>query len=472
MRTETSLVLLGLLVLAGAARSTAYVEDEFQEAVPYVGWQDYVLLACSLVNGIGMCLFLAPKHFPMKKLVLKQLGDPDTALNRWAGRCFSVQMPFLIFFLVTTAGGHARTSAGSSRTPSSSSSSSQELVHVPTTTVIDLPSDEEEPVFAQTVRDAVDSFDDDEATQLEEGEARVRRYYLTILNLVCVLVLRRLLDLLRNNFQQVWELEDSAEERDILEFTPPPLALLSAKVLPMMELFNPQVFDIDNVPATGPCLLVGNHALFGLDMPLLLHSVYKSRGVYVRGLADHLHFTLPGWSALLSYFGAVDGTPRNCAALLGSGCHVLVYPGGAREVVDNAYELKWGNRLGFVRQACKNNSPIVPVATVGTNEMLDIVHRLPLGWLIGREDLSLPVLKPNLTIQRIYYKFGTPIEPRDFFPSSQIDLDNQEALLQIRDRVKLELERLIAELQEFQSNDPQRFFTERRRGDQTAEKSD
>ena len=135
--------------------------------------------------------------------------------------------------------------------------------------------------------------------------------------------------------------------------------------------------------------------------------------------------------------------------------------GGAHEVMSTDYQLQWKNRLGFVKQALKHKAPIVPVATVGTNDMLNVVTEIPIGWLTGHHDLNLPILKPNMTVQRIYYRFGKPIYPETFFPSGNIDHTNEEALMSIRDAVKAELEEMIDELRKYQANDPQRYLSDR-----------
>jgi len=46
---------------------------------------------------------------------------------------------------------------------------------------------------------------------------------------------------------------------------------------------------------------------------------------------------------------------------------VLVMPGGVREALkprELRYRLLWGHRYGFVRAALRNQTPIVPVASV------------------------------------------------------------------------------------------------------------
>ncbi len=60
-----------------------------------------------------------------------------------------------------------------------------------------------------------------------------------------------------------------------------------------------------------------------------------------------------------------------------------MYPGGAREtfkrVGETKYKLEWGAKLGFAKAAIRHGATIIPVGSVGTEDMLDVVYDLPLG---------------------------------------------------------------------------------------------
>ena len=84
-------------------------------------------------------------------------------------------------------------------------------------------------------------------------------------------------------------------------------------------------------------------------MSLLIAHLYKKKGIFLRGLADTLHFDLPVWGQILTAAGAVVGTRSTCHALMEAGESILVYPGGANEVFKKAgadkYELQWKGEL-------------------------------------------------------------------------------------------------------------------------------
>eukprot|EP00937_MAST-01D_sp_MAST-1D-sp2_P002695 g2695.t1 len=222
--------------------------------------------------------------------------------------------------------------------------------------------------------------------------------------------------LARNNATALVALEQSAIDRDYLQFTPSDtsLRLLNATYA---TAFRPLLLNEGNIPAERPLLFVGNHPVLALDAPVLVAELYKRTGLYLRVLADHSHFEIPGNAALLrSVVGAVDGTRRNCAALFDAGQCVLVYPGGARETfkrtTDEKYALEWGRKLGFAKMAVDHGVTIVPVCSVGTEDMTHIVYDLPLGWVpvpfLWGSDRTLPLFTPT-TPQRVYFGFGRPI---------------------------------------------------------------
>lgn len=153
--------------------------------------------------------------------------------------------------------------------------------------------------------------------------------------------------------------------------------LLRTVLAPWRKLTDPWFHGLENIPADGPVLLVGNHSTYAfVDMPLMFEEIHRVRGRFVRGLADHAHFVVPGWRDVLTRGGAVRGTRENCRVLLGAGEAVLVYPGGGREVAKRKgekYQLLWKQRTGFARMAIEAGCPIVPFGAVGAEESYEIL---------------------------------------------------------------------------------------------------
>jgi 1-acyl-sn-glycerol-3-phosphate acyltransferase len=268
-------------------------------------------------------------------------------------------------------------------------------------------------------------------------------------------------------------MSDSAMTTGAVPTPPRPETLrrLSLLLAPARRLLNPKVFGAEHLPDRG-VLLVGNHTLLGLlDAPLLCAELWD-RGIGVRVLGNHAHFRLPRWRDLLLAAGVVPGTPAVAEELMRRGETLLVFPGGGREVAKRKgekYQLLWAERMGFARLAVAHGYPIVPFATVGAEDALDVVldndhpvlapARRLFERLSGSPDLfplvrgigPTPIPRP----ERQYYWFGPAIETADIAPT------DDRAVAALRDETRTAIEGGIAFLQEQQRTDPQRSVLRR-----------
>jgi 1-acyl-sn-glycerol-3-phosphate acyltransferase len=257
-------------------------------------------------------------------------------------------------------------------------------------------------------------------------------------------------------------------------FAPPTQAALG-RVLRLLEPFRrlvaPKVYGSENLPRNG-AMLVGNHTLIGLlDAPLLCAELWE-RGIAVRVLGNHAHFKLPRWRELLLSVGVVPGAPSIADELMRRGETLLVFPGGGREVAKRKgekYQLIWGDRMGFARLAVKHGYPIVPFASVGAEDALDIlvdtthpvvapVQRL-FERVSGSPDL-FPIVRgigptPIPRPERQYYWFGAPID------TAAVAVTDDQTIGDIRDRTKAAIEQGIAFLLSEQAADPNRSLVKR-----------
>jgi 1-acyl-sn-glycerol-3-phosphate acyltransferase len=271
-------------------------------------------------------------------------------------------------------------------------------------------------------------------------------------------------------------LTDGAE----LDHRPGAAELRLARTLlePWRALTDPQFLGLENIPAEGPFVLVGNHTIFGLlDLPLMVDGIARERGRFVRGLAEHAHFAVPGHRDLLRHFGAVRGTRENCRALLAAGEAVLVYPGGGREVAKRkgeAYTLIWKQRMGFARMAIEAGCPVVPFGAVGAEESYEILIdadspvlapvRSVVERLGGRWELTMPVARgigPTALPrpERFYFGFGEPVETTSLSGRA----DDERAQRRVRDRVRSRVEDQIERLHAHRDSDPDRDLLARLR---------
>ncbi|MFC9896289.1 lysophospholipid acyltransferase family protein [Nocardia sp. NPDC127579] len=256
--------------------------------------------------------------------------------------------------------------------------------------------------------------------------------------------------------------------------------VIEAITAPTRAWTSPIFHGLDNIPAEGPVLLVGNHTLTGgLDAPLLLPEVLRQRGRLLRGLAEDVLIRVPGLREFLQHFGIVRGNRRNCMTLLRRGEALIVFPGGGREAVgrkgEQKYTLDWRGRTGFAHMAIETGATIVPIAMIGGDDVYDIVldgrHPMmtPLRKVVEaiglKSDLTPPLIRgigPTLIPrpERFYFSAGAPIDPEPWRAA-----DNPEAAAtELRDVVRKALEEEIRFLLAERAKDPGRTLAGRLRG--------
>lgn len=213
-----------------------------------------------------------------------------------------------------------------------------------------------------------------------------------------------------------------------------PDELMFARLSKLIQYyFKPTVIGLENIP-NEPTLFIGNHAMFGLDGLILMPTVYKETGRFLRAMGDKAWFqTATGEK--MAKGGMVLGNPEVCSALMKNGHDLLVFPGGAGEAnkrAEEKYTLKWRERYGFVRMAAQHGYNITPFGTVGPDDWWDhaiegedllnskLVKLLQKRGLVGdiRPDIMPPIPKGlfNTLLPKpepCYLAFGEPIEVPD-----------------------------------------------------------
>lgn len=200
-------------------------------------------------------------------------------------------------------------------------------------------------------------------------------------------------------------------------------ALVMATVL-YRYYFRVEVFGIGNLPP-GRALVIANHAgQVAIDAAMIgVATVLEADPPrIVRGMGEYWLPTLPFISEAMVRTGSVVGTPKNCRDLLAQGEAVIAFPEGVRgmnKLFSERYRLQHFG-YGFMRLALATDTPIVPVAVVGSEEQAPGIANLkPLARLLGMPAFPItptfPLLGPlgllPLPVKyRIY--FGTPMNFR------------------------------------------------------------
>lgn len=181
----------------------------------------------------------------------------------------------------------------------------------------------------------------------------------------------------------------------------------------LVPFYRYRAFNTNNIPKTGPVLLVSNHQSF-LDLPII--AMACTRRHYVP-LARSTLFNHPAFAWLIRNLNAipvVQGTSdiaamRKCIKELANGHVLLIFPEGQRTECGKIGTFQTGTMLVIKRA----KPTIVPVAVDGGYDI----------WKIGQA-------RPNLR-GRLGVTFGKPI------PSEKIiEMGADKGLAFLRDEVE------------------------------------
>ena len=141
----------------------------------------------------------------------------------------------------------------------------------------------------------------------------------------------------------------------------------------MGTYFRGEVRGLDNIPDTGPALLVGNHS----GGTMIADTFVFSTAFYTRfgpdrrfhQLAHDIAARVPATG--ISRWGTVAASHENARKAFEMGAPVLVYPGGDYETFRPTWHsdrIEFGGRKGFIKLALQQGVPIVPVVAIGGQE--------------------------------------------------------------------------------------------------------
>ena len=157
----------------------------------------------------------------------------------------------------------------------------------------------------------------------------------------------------------------------------------------LLAIFRPWVVGLEHVPKQGPVILASNHLSFidSIFLPLVVDRpvVLLAKSEYFTGKG------LKGWATRL-FFQAANQLPidrsggKASEASLNTGLRVLregsilgIYPEGTRSPDGRLYR----GRTGVARMVLEAGVPVVPVAMIGTAEVMPIGTRVPKVRRVG-----------------------------------------------------------------------------------------
>uniref|UniRef100_A0A182S785 Phospholipid/glycerol acyltransferase domain-containing protein n=1 Tax=Anopheles maculatus TaxID=74869 RepID=A0A182S785_9DIPT len=131
-----------------------------------------------------------------------------------------------------------------------------------------------------------------------------------------------------------------------------------------------EVCGLENLPETGPALIIYYHGAIPIDMYYFTARVYLKRQRLIYTVGDRFLNKVPGWKLLARVMKISPGTVQSCASVLRDGNMLSIAPGGVYEAQfgDSNYELLWRQRVGFAKVAIESKAPIIPMFTENLRE--------------------------------------------------------------------------------------------------------
>ena len=223
--------------------------------------------------------------------------------------------------------------------------------------------------------------------------------------------------------------------------------------------FRVQIRGLENVPATGPALVVANHSgTLPMDAVMLQAGLHDEHPAHrnLRLLGADLVYEIPLLATMARKGGHIRASPANADALLRAGELVGVFPEGFKGIgkpFAERYQLQRFGRGGFAATAIRDHVPLIPCAIVGAEEIYPMIGnakpiadllRLPyfpitptFPWL---GPLGVVPLPSNWIIE-----FSKPVPTCDLSEVGDDDEQLADVADQVRDTIQARLDDLVTE---------------------------
>lgn len=225
--------------------------------------------------------------------------------------------------------------------------------------------------------------------------------------------------------------------------------------------FRVEAQGLEHIPEHGRALLVANHSgTLPYDGAMIMYGVRRDHPVHreVRPLVEDFVFHFPYLGTLMNRIGGVRACQENAQRLLERDQLVAVFPEGIKgigKLYAQRYQLQRFGRGGFIKLALATDSPIVPTAIVGAEEINPMMTRVTFfSRAIGIPYIpvtpTFPWLGPVGLLPlptKWYIAFGAPLYfNSEYGPDAAKDriLVNKLAE-QVRQRIQEMIDALLAE---------------------------
>lgn len=211
---------------------------------------------------------------------------------------------------------------------------------------------------------------------------------------------------------------------------------------------------IENVPSSGPALLVANHSgtlpWDGVMLQFGLREEHPARRP-LRLVGANLLYSTPFLSHLARKSGNAVAHEDDTLRLLGAGELVGVFPEGFKGVgkgYRERYRLQRFGRGGFIEVALRAQVPIIPVAIVGAEEIYPMIANLkPLARVLGLPYFPItpffPALGPLGLLPlptKWFIEYGDPIPTEPYGPDAHEDT---MLVFELTDRVRDTIQQML-----------------------------
>jgi 1-acyl-sn-glycerol-3-phosphate acyltransferase len=157
----------------------------------------------------------------------------------------------------------------------------------------------------------------------------------------------------------------------------------------MTTVFRPWVKGIENMPRTGPVIVVCNHLSFvdSIFLPLVVdrqmaflakNDYFVGRGL--KGWAVRFFLTSAGQLPIDRSGGKASEASLNAGlAVLAEGKVLAIYPEGTRSPDGRMFR----GRTGVARMILEANVPVIPAAVVDTQKVMPLGSKFPTVHKVG-----------------------------------------------------------------------------------------